>query len=245
MATEPKGLIYDLETSNLLALTFSLYPEAISHENIVEDWHIHCASWKWLGKDKVTTVSEKDRDDREVCRRLREEMLKADFLITHNGIKFDNKKLNTRFHHHGLGPIPPIPTVDTLKEARASMAFTSNRLDYIGQYLGVGRKLQNSPGLWRRAFLGDKKALRDMARYNVQDVLLEEEVYLELRSYMKNHPNFNVIMGTEDNCRVCGSNDLIKRGYNVTKVTKKQRYQCSSCGAWSEGKSSLHTAEIR
>jgi hypothetical protein len=245
MVKEPKGLVYDLETSNLLALTFSLYPESISHGNIIEDWRIHCASWKWAGGEKVTTVVEKSRDDFEVCRRLREDMLKADFLITHNGIKFDNKKLNIRFRHHGLGPIPPIPTVDTLKEARASMAFTSNRLDYIGQYLDVGRKLHNSPGLWRDAFFGKKEALKEMATYNVQDVLLLEDVYMELRSYMKTHPNFNVIMGTDDNCRVCGSTNLVKRGYNITKTTKKQRYQCTDCGAWNEGKSSLHTAEIR
>ena len=245
MSKAPKGLIYDEETSYILGLTFGLYPESIPYSNIVEDWRIHCASWKWAGGIKVYTAVEKDKNDYEVVRKLAEAINEADFLISHNGNKFDIKKLNTRLIYHRLPPLPNVPQVDTLKEARAIGAFSSNRLDYLGEYLGVGRKLANAPGLWKDAFFGKKSALEAMRKYNIQDVLLLEEVYEELRPYFKTHPNFNSIMGTEDNCPRCGSTHLTKRGYNVTKTGRKQRYQCTDCGAWSESSKLEHTTKVR
>lgn len=245
MKSSPKGLLYDLETSYILAHTFSLYPESIPPSGVVEDWHIHCASWKWLGEDRVYTAIEKDRCDKNIVEKLSKAFNEADFLIAHNGIKFDIKKLTTRVVAHKLPALPPVPTVDTLREARALGAFTSNRLDYLGEFLGVGRKLHNSPNLWKRAFEGDKKALKEMLQYNIQDVYLLEEVYNELKPYMKKHPNFNVIMDTEEHCPRCGSEDLTKRGYSITISGRKQRLQCGSCGAWSVSSKSLNTSEIR
>jgi hypothetical protein len=245
MPEQPRGLVYDIETSYILAHVFSLYPESISHNNIVEDWRIHCASWKWLGEPTVYYASERGRDDKTVAKKLAAAISKADFLIAHNGVKFDIKKLNTRLKYHGLNPLPPVPQVDTLKEARALGAFTSNRLDYIGQYLDVGRKLHNSPSLWTKAFKGDRKAIQQMVEYNIQDVQLLEDVYNELRPFMKNHPNYNVIMGTEDNCPKCGSAHLTKRGFSITRVGRRQRFQCNDCGAWSESTKLLHSAKVK
>jgi hypothetical protein len=248
MPKQPRGLVYDLETSYILTYTFSLYPESISHNNIVKDWHIHCASWKWVGEDKVYTAIEKDGCDFNIVDKLSKAINEADYVIAHNGDKFDIKKLGTRVIAHkkrGAKPLPPLPSVDTLKEARRIGAFTSNRLDYLGEYLGVGRKLQNSPNLWRDAFLGNKKALKEMATYNIQDVLLLEEVYLELKAFMKNHPNYNVLMGTDSQCPSCGSGDLTRRGYSVTKTARKPRFQCNACGSWSTGTKSEHIAGVR
>lgn len=241
----PKGLIYDLETSYILGLTFSLYPDSIPPANIVEDWHIHCASWKWVGEEKVYTATEKNRCDKYIVQKLSEAVNKADYIITHNGVKFDNKKLLTRVIAHKLPPLPTLPNVDTLKEARSIAAFTSNRLDYIGQYLDVGRKLKNSPNLWYDAFFGKKAALKEMLEYNIQDVLLLEEVYKEIKPYMRKHPNFNAIAGTTHNCPSCGSDNLTKRGFAVTTVGRKQRFQCMDCGHWSHDKKLIHTTEIR
>ncbi|NBW18275.1 MAG: hypothetical protein EBR82_60910 [Caulobacteraceae bacterium] len=239
-----KGLVLDLETSYILAHTFSLYPDSISHNNIVEDWRIHCAAWKWVGQKKVYTATEKDRDDFGVVAKVAEAIKKADYLIIHNGIKFDMKKLNARIIYHRLPPIPALPVVDTLREARACAAFTSNRLDYIGEYLNVGRKLHNSPGLWTKAFNGDRKSLREMSLYNVQDVLLLEDVYNEIRPYMKKHPNVALIDGS-DGCPSCGSPYYEKRGFVHSRTTTKQRYKCNSCGTWFTDKKALAIADKR
>lgn len=238
------GLLLDLETSYILAHTFSLYPDAISHNNIVEDWRIHCAAWKWAGEDRVYTAVERNRNDESVIKKLAPFIKKADYLIIHNGIKFDMKKLNTRIIYHGLPPIPEVPVVDTLREARTCAAFTSNRLDYIGQYLDVGRKLHNSPGLWTKTWKGDKKALAEMSEYNIQDVLLLEDVYNELRPYMKKHPNVALIDGV-DGCPRCKSSLYEKRGFIFTKTAKKQRYVCHDCGAWFTDKKSILIADKR
>jgi hypothetical protein len=245
MKKQPRGLLYDLETSYILTYTFSLYPESISPSAVVEDWHIHCASWKWVGEDRVYTAMEKDRCDKNIVEKLSKAINEADFLIAHNGIKFDMKKLSARVVAHRMDALPPVPTVDTLKEARALGAFTSNRLDYLGEYLDVGRKLHNSPNLWARAFQGDKKALKEMLEYNKQDVHLLEEVYNELLPYMKKHPNYNVIMDTKDKCPRCGHSHLTKRGFSYTVSGKKQRLQCDSCKSWSVSGKLIHSSEVR
>lgn len=242
---KPRGLVYDLETSYILAHTFSLYPESIPHSSIVQDWHIHCATWKWVGEDKVYTAKEINGCDKNIVEKLSAAFAQADFTIAHNGDKFDKKKLTTRVIHHRLPPLPPIPSVDTLKEARALGAFSSNRLDYLGEYLGLGRKLNNSPNLWKRAFNGDKAAIAEMLKYNIQDVHLLENIYLELRPYMKKHPNGNAIIGTDINCPRCLSEDLEKRGFSITNTGRKQRYRCNTCKAWSSDGKALHTAQVR
>lgn len=242
----PKILSLDIETSFVLAYTFSLYPDSIPHTNIVEDWHIHCACWKWYGKDKVyTAIEDRDRDDAKIVSTIMDEIAKADLVVAHNGKKFDLKKLQARATAHGLGQIAPTPCVDTLLEARASNAFTSNRLDYLGEYLGVGRKLQNSASLWHKAFIGDRKALKQMAEYCAQDVLVLERVYDELKPFMKNHPNMSVIMETEDGCPACGSTNIQQRGWQYTKIGKKKRFMCNDCGRWSVHKTSDVIASIR
>ncbi len=245
MTRKPRGLLWDVETSYINALTFGLYPDSISYQNILEDWRIHCASWKWLGEKTVYSVAESKRNDKRVVKALMKVVSQADFLIGHNVDKFDLKKLKARITYHKLGTVPPVPTVDTLKQARAVGAFTSNRLDYIGEYLDVGRKLQNAPSLWRDCFFGDKKALESMVKYNKQDVLLLEEVYLELLPHMTKHPNYNAITGTSDNCPKCGSSNLTQRGYSVTTTGRKKRFQCNGCGSWSQGRKTEHIVEIR
>ena len=57
--------------------------------------------------------------------------------------------------------MPPIISVDTLKEARKVFKFSSNKLDYIAQYLGVGAKMDTGGiALWEGCATGSRKALR-------------------------------------------------------------------------------------
>jgi len=120
--------------------------------------------------------------------------------------------------------------VDTLKEARRVASFTSNRLDYLGKFLGFGGKDKTSSGLWLRVLSGCTKSIKEMVKYNKRDVDLLEKVYLKLRPYIK-HPNVNRLGAA---CPKCGSSDLQLRGFGATaNGTIKQRAQCKSCGGWS------------
>ena len=230
-----KILFWDIETSLMKTYVFDLYPERIPMEDIIQDWWIICASWMTLEDTKVkavSTLSDRERykkdftDDYYVVKKLREVLEDVDLLIAHNGDKFDLKKFNARLMYHNLDPLPPIKTLDTLKEHKKIAKTTSNKLDYLGEFYKTGRKIETNKKLWRDISEGNRKAVKEMVTYNKQDVLLLRDVYLRERKYYKNHPILN-----NNVCR-CGSSNLHKRGIAVTKVGKYQRYQCQDCGAW-------------
>lgn len=228
---QPKILIWDIETSYILAHTFSLYPERIHPANVVEDWRIHSIAWKWHGKKRVYSVVEENRCDKNVLEAVYEVLCEADYLVHHNGDAFDLKKFNARLVRHKLPPLPPIKTVDTLKKVRAILKDTSHRLDCLGDYYEVGRKISNSPKLWTRAFFGEKKALAEMVKYNRQDVVLLENVFDTIRPYIKHDINLNLHTEGEV-CPNCGGTHHQSRGYYYTATSKKRRLQCNSCHKW-------------
>lgn len=252
----PRILLWDVETSLNILTSFSLYPKYIHHNNILQDWYIICGAWKFLGEAQIYNAfitSNKERfeknpiDDYEVVKQLRDALLEADIIVHHNGDKFDIKKLNTRLIYHRLDPLPnKLNTVDTLKEARRTFAFSSNRLDYLGKYLGVGEKIVTEPDLWSRVLVGDKNAITDMVIYNRRDVTLLENVYNVMRPYIK-HPNVTAFSANDSGiaCVNCGSTKLEKRGFLISVNGRKQRYQCTSCGKWSHDPELLTSVQLR
>lgn len=154
----------------------------------------------------------------------------------HNCKQFDIKWANRAFIKYELKPPSPYKVIDTLTMARSYFKFNSNRLNDLGQFLGVGSKLETGGfDLWKRCMLGDKKAFKKMCQYNRQDVVLLEKVYLKLRPYMHNHP----VISTQNSfiCPICGSSHLQSRGFIQLSggVFRKRRYQCQECGKWCSG----------
>ena len=84
---------------------------------------------------------------------------------------------------------------------------------------------------------GEKKALKEMLAYNIDDVILLEKVYLKLLPFITAHPNLGVIQGTMDTCPNCGAiGTLVRNGTRlVGRVSRRQRYQCTSCGSFPSG----------
>lgn len=249
---KPRILIWDIETSPMVVAIFDLKQNGIIHyENILQDWFIICASWKWLGEEEVYTTSiidnkkefKKDNtNDFDVVKKLSEVITEADVIVAHNGDRFDLKKLNARAIYHGLEPVPPVKTVDTLKEAKKYFNFSSNRLDYLAKHLDVGEKMHTTKGLWLRALDGDEEAIQEMLEYNVVDTVVLESVYLKLRPYMIGHPNLNLITGEGYQCPKCTSFETQKRGFSTTRAGLFQRYWCKSCRGWTtDGKSLART----
>jgi hypothetical protein len=225
--------------------TFSLYKPVISPKDIVQEPFIICGAWKFLGQKKIHTTCVSSRDaissmDKHVVKELREAIEEADIIIGHNGDAFDLSYLKGRCLRHGLDPISFVKTIDTLKVARKHFKrLPSKRLDYLGEILGVGRKIVNSPGLWNRCEQGDKKALAEMVKYNKQDVLLLEDVYLKLRPWIDNHPDVNILTDKEEvlnPCPNCGSSHTIKHGQIVNNKTLYQKHLCKDCSTYFKGK---------
>ena len=236
---KPKIFVFDIETSPMTAYTWSLWTEVRSMDFITADWCMLTWAGKWLGDDEVFFDSNhlhgKPDDDSAILVSLHEYMDEADIVIAHNGNKFDIKKMNARFIQEGMEPPSHYRKIDTLLEARKNFAFSSNRLDALGEFLGVGRKVDTGGfGLWARCMAGDKQAFEDMVSYNIQDVSLLEEIYYKLRPWMQNHPNLGVYEHDTDDtkCPKCGGTDIQYRGYAYTQAAKYHRFQCNDCGGW-------------
>jgi hypothetical protein len=126
-----------------------------------------------------------------------------------------------------------------LKLARKVFQFDSNKLDDLGQYLKVGRKVAHTGfHLWRGCMMGDTASWDMMKEYNKGDVDLLERVYIEMLPWADNLPNFRI-----DNRGIacekigCGSTNVQSRGETRTKTSIKKRYCCNACGGWFYGPS--------
>lgn len=239
---DPKILLYDLETSLEAVTVFSLqHNDFIPPDSVVTERHIISVCYKWLGEKTVHSLSLLDdpkrfakdiHDDAYVVREFHKILSTADAVVGHNSDGFDNRYVRTRALVHGLPMLPPITSIDTYKTAKAVFNFNSNSLNYIGQYLKVGKKKPTTPGLWLRAFNGDKKAIREMVSYNKQDVLLLEAVFLKLRPYMSNYLNRELFGST--GCPRCGSHKVQSRGVHRAISRVYQRFQCQNpkCMGW-------------
>ena len=246
-----KILILDIETAPMIADVWSLWEQNVGLNQIVHDWYILSWAAKWADGKKVyyadQSKAENLEDDSEILRKLWALLDEADIVIAHNGSRFDIPKINARFIKAGLPPPSPYRQIDTLKLAKAKFKFTSNRLAYLAKFLGVGTKEEhpNFPGhlLWVETRKGNAKAWREMRKYNIQDVLVLEQVYAKLRPWDSKHPNLGVDGGA---CPVCAAaGELEKRGFHYTNGGKYQRYVCKACGAWSRGKTNLLSKEDR
>ena len=150
---------------------------------------------------------------------------------------------------HGFGPYSPVRVVDTLIAAKKHFGFTSNKLEWTSKYLTDEPKSKHKqfPGfeLWEQCLADNPLAWKEMEKYNVQDVVATEKLYLRLRPWISSHPNLGVYNGLDHACPKCGSTKVQKRGESVSQASRYQRYQCSDCGGWSRAKSLLTPLKTR
>lgn len=237
-------LLYDIEVSYTTAAVWGLWEQNVAKE--LQTPYIITVAWKWLGEKTTHVISLPDfktykkdkRNDKELVQVMHDLFNEADVIIAHNGNSFDQKWTYARFLVHGMKPPSPSLYIDTKLVAKSKFRFNSNSLNNLGQYLGLGKKIDTGGiDLWTGCIEDDnEKSWRLMCKYNKQDVVLLEKVYLVMKPYMTNHPNFNQLVGGEPVVCSCGHTHLQKRGFTrLTNGRMKQRYQCQ-CGAWLLGK---------
>ena len=72
-----------------------------------------------------------------------------------------------------------------------------------------------------------------MEEYNIGDVIQLEQIYDKDLPWIPNHPSPGLYSNNETLvCTNCGSDDVVFRGYAITKVLKYRRAQCKNCGKW-------------
>jgi hypothetical protein len=246
-----KILIFDLEISPTLAYTWGLWKQNIGIEQIQEDWFIMSAAGKWIDNDEVYYEDCRDSlfDDRKIVFNLHTMLDKADIVIAHNAIKFDIKKINSRFLHHNLLPPSPYKVVDTLQVAKSTFGFVSNKLAYLTDRLTEEKKTDHAKfagfKLWQECLKGNEEAWEEMKAYNIQDVISLEELYLKFRPWIKNHPVAYRPTSEERVCISCGSTNLVKRGYARLTTGKYERFSCKDCGKHQRGTKMVNDKEER
>lgn len=249
----PKILVFDIETAPLKSYVWRIWQQNINPLNgmLQSEWFMLTWSAKWLYDDKVmsgklTPEEALAEDDSRLTKEMWNLFNEANVVIAHNGKKFDVKTLNTRFLKNGLNPPSPYQIIDTLTHARKQFLFESNKLDYLGKTLGLGEKISTSFSLWEGCVNGDRKSLLEMETYNIQDVVLLEEVYLTLRPYIKPHPNLNLIVNNENcACPTCMSENLNWNGVYRTNSASYAAFTCNSCGSQGRSRTNNVSPEIK
>lgn len=232
--SKPKVLFIDIETSPNVLLSFRIGQKvSLNPDSIVQERRIICICWKWQGEKEVHHLEwDRKQDDKRMLKRFHKVLDKADIIVGHNGDGYDIPFIKGRMLIHGLPPVAEIQSLDTLKFTRGKFYFNSNKLDYIGQTLGLGKKLETGGfQLWKDITLNNcSKSLKKMIKYCKQDVKLLEKVYDKLLPHSK--PKYR--LGGDDSldCTNCGSqNTHAHRTYATRAGTKRQVMLCQECGA--------------
>lgn len=245
-------LSFDIETAPMLSYHWGLWNQNIYIDNVHKDWCILTWAAKWIFEDKV--YSERispdeviERDDKRIVKSLWNLLDQADIVIAHNAKKFDVRVANARFLKHGLKPPSHYQVVDTLKVARKQFRLMSNKLDDICTYMGIEGKMETPKGLWKKAVEGDQEAIYIMDEYCVQDVKILEDVYFELRAWIKPHPNLNLLEDPDgaNKCPTCTSPNLSYDGDYVTYANRFHNFRCGDCGALSRSRVNSTGKETR
>ena len=255
-APSPKALILDIETSHDILASYGLKEQYHSPENILQDWYIICARWKWLGGKRIYTASVLDdmrrfkkdcSDDYIVIKTLHELLSDVDVVIGHHVHKFDWKMFYTRVLFHRFPPLPMPIFIDTLKEIKKISRHSSNSLKHLARYYKLKPKPEHSRGMGLKILRGDIVATKECVKYCGGDIETTEELYELIMPHIPNNQaNHNLWRADGiECCPKCGGDDIIKNGYRITITGKYQRYQCASCGAWMRGTKAVKMVKIK
>jgi RNase_H superfamily len=255
--TFPRIKTIDIETSPLESYTWGLWQQNVGLNQIKTEWSILSFAAKDMGSKDVRYYdcggygADEVRNDMHLLHLLWEELDSADIVVAQNGKRFDMKKINARLIAEGFPPYSPVRVIDTMLAARATAAFTSNKLEYLTDKLTKTKKQKhkNFPGfeLWAECLKDNPRAWKEMRAYNIPDVISTEELYVVLRPWIIGHPNVAAYNpdGEVIACPKCGSEDIHNHGPWYTQANEYVMYRCGSCGGFSRSRYTRSTIERR
>lgn len=231
-----KILHLDIEISPSLATVWGLFNQNIALSQLTGNSEVLTWAAAWDGDDYVMHDGLHLSSKEEMITNVHKLLEEADVVVGYNTDRFDLKILNKEFLELGLAPPAPFTSVDLLKVIRRNFRFTSNKMDYVCKQLGIAGKLEHrGHQMWLDCMNGDKKAFKEMSEYNIQDVIMLENLFKRLRPWIRilNYSVYNQDMV----CPTCGSKHYQRRGTRITKTGIYPRYQCQAkgCGAWFRG----------
>jgi len=236
-----KRLIFDIETSPNIGWFWQAHWKTnIGPHQIREERRVICVSYKWENEAKVHNLSwDENKQDATMLEAFTKILLQADEVITHNGDRFDIPWLRTRCVILGL-PFPTyIKSLDTLKKVKSMFNFQRNTLNYIAKVIGLGGKIPIQGSVWEEVVFTPSKypeykaAMTTMVEYCDYDVVLLEDVFHKILSYIKPVSHVGRAKGKErHSCPNCGSEDMTYLKHTVTASgIIKRHIQCEPCGS--------------
>jgi len=231
-----KILLIDIETAPNKVYCWGLFKQNIGLNQIVEAGYTMCWAAKWHDERKTMFSSVWDDGKKTMLKKVYALLTEADVVIHYNGKSFDIPVLNKEFLSMGWGPTAPFQQIDMYRVARGEFKLASNKMDYVLKFLGIAGKVEHKGmPLWTGCMDGDPASHRLMKRYNIGDVTKLEQMYLRLKPWIKNHPNYGLYDRSDKHmCPNCGSNNVKKRGLYRTPTLTYQRYKCRDCCTWSK-----------
>lgn len=239
LPTKRRRLFFDIEVSANIGMFWeSGYKKNIDHSNIIKERAIICICYKWEDEKEVHSLH---WDSRQCDKKLLEKFIKianeSDELCGHNGDRFDLAWIRTRCLFHKIDMFPKYTTIDTLKISRSKFKFNSNKLDYIAQFLGMGKKIKTEFSLWKDILLHkDKVALAKMIKYCQNDVILLEKIFKKMSTHIEPKTHYGVVFGEDrGSCNECGSDELRRQRVRTLASGKRMiQYQCRICGKYNQ-----------
>ena len=234
----PKILFLDIETAPCLGYYWSRWKTNIGQPQVVSESFIISYSYKLLSDvhvyhDVLTKEEIINEDDSRLVKNLHTILSNIEICVAHNGINFDIPIIQTRMLLHGLNEPLPYKVIDTLKIAKRYFRFPSNSLSSLAIYLNLTFKTSPEGGfnLWKGFLKGDDECIKKMVEYNINDVVVLEELYLKLRPWDRLHPNLGLYNPQEAICPACGSININKMDkLTHTTVSSFITYKCTDCG---------------
>lgn len=194
-----------------------------------------CFTAKWHG-ERAVFYAEWDSDDPHYLAKVSAELFdEADIVVTYNGARADIRWLQEPWDDLGLNPTP-YKHVDLFR-LQTRWARLRKSLSYLLDKMSLANKdgkynIDEAMG----ACAGDDKMRRRLKRYNVQDVVITEQLFDRLRHLL---PGINLGVYHADaedtrRCPYCGKEDtLTANGWYTASVQRYAMFTCSACGGHS------------
>ena len=231
LLTTGKILVWDIETTDFKANFGHLLCWVAKFVGEEHYYYARIDDHPEYGKDPFSMM----RDD-WMTEQIVELIDSADAIVHHYGDKFDLPFVNTRALENGLLPPLPPTTIDTCKVARSGLKMTSNRLGVLAESFGGDcQKGGLSKEEWKLATHGHRPTMDRMLAYCLDDVLATEQVYLNLRPIIRNHPYIGPAVGSaierQKQCPTCGSVNTHGHDTRRSKCFEIYRRRCLNCGS--------------
>ena len=145
-----------IETAPNKGSFWGIFKQNISIEQIDEPGYTLCWAAKWEGDNTIMFSSIQDGKE-HMLSGIHSLLDAADIVVHYNGTQFDIPILNKDFLKAEMLPPNSYRQVDLLQTVRRNFRLTSNKLDFVANFLVIGGKLPNKGmALWDGCIDGKK-----------------------------------------------------------------------------------------